>query len=48
VWLLGPIFFSDFPLTGMISWSTYALLEALQLSAFLAAAWAGAWLYREP
>lgn len=48
VWLLGAIFFSDFPLTGMISWATYALLETLQLLAFLAAAWAGAWLYREP
>jgi hypothetical protein len=48
VWLLGAIFFSDFPLTGMISWTTYALLEALQLLAFLASALAGAWLYREP
>lgn len=47
VWLLGAIFFSDFALTGMISWATYAMLEALQLFAFLAAAWAGAWVYRE-
>ncbi len=48
VWLLAAIFFSDFPLTGMISWTTYAQLEALQLLAFLAAAWVGARLYREP
>ncbi|HKE20085.1 MAG TPA: hypothetical protein VKB80_34660 [Kofleriaceae bacterium] len=48
VWLLAAIFFSDFPLTGMISWATYARLEALQLLAFLAAAWAGAAVYREP
>lgn len=48
VWLLAAIFFSDFPLTGMISWTTYALLEAIQLLAFLAAAWVGAALYREP
>ena len=48
VWLLAAIFFSDFPLTGMISWATYVQLEALQLVAFLAAAWVGARLYREP
>ena len=46
--LLGAIFFSDFALTGMMSWATYAALEVLQLLAFLAAAWMGAWLYREP
>jgi len=48
VWLLGAIFFSDFPLTGMMSWATYAALEIVQLLAFLAASWLGAWLYREP
>lgn len=48
VWALGAIYFADFPLTGMLSWSTYALLEALQLIAFIAAAWVGAWLYGEP
>jgi hypothetical protein len=48
VWLLAAIFFSDFVLTGMISWTTYALLEGLQLLAFGAAALAGSWLYREP
>lgn len=47
-WLLGAIFFSDFPLTGMMTWATYALLEVLQLLAFLAAAWVGAWLYGKP
>jgi hypothetical protein len=47
VWLLGAIFFSDFPLTGMMSWTTYAFLEALKLLAILMAALAGAWLYRE-
>lgn len=47
VWLLGAIFFSDYPLTGMISWATYGVLEALQLFAFLMAAWVGASLYRE-
>jgi hypothetical protein len=47
MWLLGAIFFSDFALTEMISWTTYAMLEAMQLVAFLAAALAGAWVYRE-
>jgi hypothetical protein len=47
VWLLGAIFFADFPLTGMISWLTYSMLEAWQLAAFLLAAVAGAWLYRD-
>jgi hypothetical protein len=47
VWLLAAVFFSDFPLTGMMSWTTYAMIEALQLVAFFAAAIAGAWLYRE-
>jgi hypothetical protein len=47
VWLLGAIFFSDYPLTGLMSWSTYAWLEAMQLMAFVAAALAGAWVYRE-
>ena len=46
VWLLAAIFFSDFLLTGMISWATYVQLEALQLLAFLAAAWVGARVYR--
>jgi hypothetical protein len=46
VWLLSAIFFSDFALTGMMSWTTYALIEALQLLAFLSASLAGAWLYR--
>jgi hypothetical protein len=45
VWLLGAIFFSDFPLTGMISGATYALLEALELLAFLVVAWAGRPVY---
>lgn len=39
--------FSDFALTEMISWTTYAMLEAMQLVAFLAAALAGAWVYRD-
>ena len=47
VWLLAAIFFSDFALTGMMSWSTYAMLEGLQLVAFVVAGVAGAWLYRE-
>lgn len=47
MWLLGAIFFSDFALTEMISWTTYAMLEAMQLVAFLAAALAGAWVYRD-
>ena len=31
----------------MMSWGTYALLEAVQLVAFVAAACVGAWVYRE-
>lgn len=46
-WVLGAIFFSDFPLTGMMSWATYLGLEAFQLAAFVAAALTGAWAYRE-
>ncbi len=46
VWALGAIFFSDFPLTGMISWTSYAGLELLQLAAFLGAAMVAAWQYR--
>ncbi|MGE3275205.1 MAG: hypothetical protein AB7O67_08835 [Vicinamibacterales bacterium] len=42
VWVLGAIYFSDYPLTGMLSWGTYTLLESMQLLAFLAAAQAGA------
>jgi hypothetical protein len=48
VWLLAAIFFADFPLTGMMSWTTDAIVEGLQLMAFLAAALAGAWFYRAP
>jgi hypothetical protein len=47
VWILGAIYFADFPLIGMMSWGTYAALEALQFVAFLTAAWVGAWLYAE-
>jgi hypothetical protein len=46
-WVLGAIFLSDFPMTGMMSWSTYAILVAAQLLGFLAAAMSGASLYRE-
>lgn len=44
-WVLGAIFLADFPVTGMMSWSTYALLEAWQLVAFVAATWVGTRCY---
>jgi len=45
VWLLGVIFFSDFPLMGMISVTSYALLEFMQLVTFLIASIVGAGIY---
>jgi hypothetical protein len=47
VWILGAIFFSDFPLMGMISVASYALLEIMQLVTFLIATLVGASIYSE-
>ncbi len=47
VWILGAIFFSDFPFMGMMSVTSYAILEVLQLFTFIIAALAGARLYKE-
>jgi len=47
VWMLGVIFFSDFPLLGMISATSYALLEIMQLVTFLIATFVGARIYSE-
>jgi hypothetical protein len=47
VWILGAIFFSDFPLMGMISVASYALLELMQLLTFLIATLVGASIYSE-
>lgn len=45
VWILGAIFFSDFPLIGMISVFSYAILEVMQLLSLFAAMLVGAWVY---
>lgn len=42
VWVLGAIFFSDYPMMGMISICAYVIAELFQLVAFLLAAWIGA------
>lgn len=47
VWILGAIFFSDFPLMGMMSGATYALLEIMQLVILLIATLVAAWTYTE-
>jgi hypothetical protein len=47
VWILGAIYFSDFPLIGMMSVSSYALLEIMQFVTFLVAALVGARIYSE-
>ncbi len=47
VWTLGAIFFSDFPMMGMMSVLTYAILEMIQLVAFVSAIWVGARSYSE-
>ena len=47
VWILGAIFFSDFPLMGMISIASYALLEIMQLVSLLVATLFGARIYSE-
>ncbi len=47
VWILGAIFFSDFPLLGMMSATSYALLEIMQLVTFLIATFVGARIYSE-
>lgn len=47
VWILGAIFFSDFPLMGMISVASYVMLEVMQLVSLLIAALLGAWVYKE-
>ena len=47
VWILGAIFFSDFPLMGMMSGASYALLEIMQLVTLLIATLVGAWTYTE-
>jgi hypothetical protein len=47
VWILGAIFFSDFPLMGMMSGASYALLEIMQLVTLLIATLVGAWIYTE-
>ncbi len=47
VWILGAIFFSDFPLMGMISVLSYVILEVMQFLSFLAATLVGARIYTE-
>ena len=47
VWILGAIFFSDFPLMGMMSVSSYILLEIIQLASLLIGTLAGARFYSE-
>lgn len=47
VWILGAIFFSDFPLMGMMSVASYALLEIMQLVTLLIATFVGARIYSE-
>ncbi len=47
VWILGAIFFSDFPMMGMMSGATYAMLEFFQLVGLLIAAWIGTRTYSE-
>ncbi len=47
VWILGGILFSDFVLTGMISGTTYVLLEGFQLAGLLLASVVGARMYSE-
>lgn len=47
VWILGAIFFSDFPLMGMISVLSYVILEVMQFLSFLVATLVGARIYTE-
>lgn len=47
VWILGGIFFSDFLIVGMMSSTTYAMLEFFQLLSLLIATWLGARIYSE-
>ncbi len=47
VWLLGAIFFSDFPMMGMMSIATYMILEAMQFVSVLLATLAGTRMYSE-
>ncbi len=47
VWILGAIFFSDFPLMGMMSVASYVLLEIMQLVTLLIAILVGARIYSE-
>ncbi len=47
VWTLGAIFFSDFPLMGMMSVTSYLVLETFQLVTFLIASLVGARIYSE-
>jgi hypothetical protein len=47
VWILGAIYFSDFPLMGMMSVSSYALLEIMQFITFLIATLVGARIYSD-
>ena len=47
VWILAAVFFSDFPLMGMMSVTSYILLETLQLFTFLIASLVGAKMYSE-
>lgn len=45
VWILGAIFFSDFPLIGMISVLSYTALEVMQFLSLFVAMFVGAWIY---
>lgn len=47
VWILGAIFFSDFPLMGMISVLSYVIIEAMQFFSLLVATLVGARVYTE-
>jgi hypothetical protein len=47
VWMLGAIFLSDYLIIGMMSASTYVILEIIQLLSFVIAVWTGARMYSE-
>lgn len=47
VWILGGIFFSDYLMIGMMSATTYIIVEAVQLLGFVMAVWTGARIYSE-
>jgi hypothetical protein len=47
VWILGGIFYSGYPLSGMMSGTSYAIASVVAVVNLGLASVAGAWLYRE-